>query len=64
VAGGSLKPETPMAGLDPAIQGHSGNFIVLSWMAASEGGHDVKGYCCACIRSELRAAAYNGLVAV
>jgi len=32
-----------MAGLDPAIQRHSANFIVLPWMAASEGGHDVKG---------------------
>jgi hypothetical protein len=30
-----------MAGLDPAIQSHAGNLIVLPWMAASAGGHDV-----------------------
>jgi hypothetical protein len=32
-----------MAGLDPAIQNPAHSLIVLPWMAASEGGHDVEG---------------------
>ena len=30
-----------MAGLDPAIQSYAKGLVVLPWMAASEGGHDV-----------------------
>jgi len=48
-----------MAGLDPAIQRHPENFIVLPWMAASEGGHDVKGYCSACVGRRLGVAAHQ-----
>ena len=33
-----------MAGLDPAIQGHTKDLVVLPWMATSEGGHDVPWY--------------------
>jgi hypothetical protein len=30
-----------MAGLDPAIQSRAESSVVLLWMAASVGGHDV-----------------------